>query len=116
MKTLLFLLFVSGCCGWSKTDTILEISSQASLVGDWYTTEKGLDNGLVENNPIMGPAGDRIPTAVYFPATMVLHFAVAAALPPKWRNAFQGATIGVQSKVIIDNWREIERVKALQQQ
>lgn len=96
---------LSGCCQWSKTDTGLQIAAVTSLAADWYTTEKGLDCGLQEQNPAVSAMGP----ALYFPVTAVLHTAVAIALPPKWRNAFQGATIGVQSKAIINNVSEINK-------
>lgn len=109
MKTLfLVLALFSGCCGWTKTDTILEVTAQASLAGDWYTTQKSLNCGnLTESNPIIGSNGDRVSPQIYFPTTMLLHAVIAAALPKRARTFFQGITTGVQVKTVTSNFDQM---------
>lgn len=113
-KALLIIAILSvGCGGWSHQDTILEMTSQASLMADFYQTEEAISYyGGGEQNPIIGPRGERVPPAIYFPVAGILHMGIAAALPPKWRTAFQGVTIGVQAKTIYGNHQVLNRLEA----
>ena len=105
IRAALIALLLSGCCPfrqWSRTDTVLEATFGAELAVDAAQTGHIVAE-CQEYNPIVGPCGERVPFPVYQLAVAVLHVAVAAALPPRWREIFQGVTIGVEGHTIYFN-------------
>lgn len=91
---------LTACCalarhGWTTRDTIVEGAVAASITLDWWQSMPGF-HYCAEANPVLGPCGDRMPPAVYFPLTAVLHAAVAYVLPRGWRELWQGAAIGAE--------------------
>lgn len=97
-------LLLAGCCPqqWSRTDTALEATFGAELVVDAAQTAS-IVNNCQEYNPVVGPCGERVPFPIYELAVMVLHAAIAAELPPRAREIFQGVTIGVEGHTIYFN-------------
>lgn len=100
-------VLLSACGGWTRADTIGEMASQMSLMADWATTEEAMAMGLDEGNPV----ARRMTPGVYFPVLSILHFGIAAALPPKARTLFQGLTVGVQAKTVYVNMQTMERAR-----
>lgn len=99
----IWLAMLSACGGWTKRDTILEISS-AGMNGIDALETRGVMADNAETNPIMGTRGQNVPLGVYVPVTMVLHAAVSAVLPAgAWRTAWQAASIGLESVVVLRN-------------
>lgn len=95
-----------GCVSrpWTKTDTALEAACVGLAVLDLNQTTQ-ITRDCMEGNPILGPCGDRVPPAVWFPTMIVLHAITSYLLPSDWRHAFQGVTVGFQTHVSITNWR-----------
>ena len=111
MKRLLLML-LPACtpAAWTRADTAAQIVVTASLAIDYRQTRGGLDEGAVEHNPVMGPAGERVAPEIYFPACALVAVAGAAALPRPWRSILQGGIIVVQAHTIHGNWIEFGRV------
>ena len=104
------LVAVLGGCGpraWSPTDTAAQAAVTASLGVDYLQTRGALDSDplAVEQSPVMGPRGDRVPPEVYFPACAVASAALAWSLPRPWRSVLQGAVLAVQADAIAGNLR-----------
>ena len=101
----LVLACATGCHGWSKQDTLLELAGQASFVMDERQTVAAIANPRMgEINPIIGLNGQNMSPATYFVGMGVLHVAIAAALPRGWiRTAFQLATVGYEVPLEIRN-------------
>jgi hypothetical protein len=72
---------------------------------DWRQTTT-ITHECVELNPMIGRCGDVVPANLYFPVAIVVHAAVAACLPPKWRTVFQAFTVGLEASTIVANDRE----------
>lgn len=104
MRRLALLLAVAGCqpATWSRTDTALEVTFAAALAADYLQTRQIVADGM-EGNPIMGARGERMPPALYFPASLVAHLVVASCLPRPWRSIFQGVSIGWQAAEVGHN-------------
>lgn len=90
---------------WTKADTGLQLSYTVLHILDWGQTLAIEDDpDYYERNSILGrdPSRGRINT--YFATTLGLHWLIARALPPKWRNTFQAGTIAIQFGVVKDNY------------
>lgn len=102
----LAVLAVSGCCGvgrgWDHTNTAMEAAFVGELTVDALETG-GIVGACQEYNPIIGRCGDRLPYGVYIPLVGLLHVAAALVLPPRWRDGFQAATLGVEGHVVYIN-------------
>lgn len=97
-------LACSGAYAWDRDDTVREAAYLALHAADWSQTRTIAESPeYFEYNEILG----RNPTAhevdEYFAATVVLHVAVAATLPEKWRKRFQWASIGVEAAAVSHN-------------
>jgi hypothetical protein len=102
-----------GCGGWTKRDTILELGSQASFFGDWRQTRAAIANrDMSESNPVIGTKGETMSPDAYFLSVGLLHAMVAAALPPRWRTAFQLATVGAETYQIVKNHETFDTIRA----
>jgi hypothetical protein len=105
MRALVLCVVLASCSHWSKTDTVLEAAFIATTAIDWHQT-MSITANCNELNPVIGSCGDGVPPNAYFPMTFVLHAAVAAALPPRWREVFQGFTIGLEASTTYRNAQE----------
>jgi hypothetical protein len=106
LPPLVALLLAVGCGGsraWTPADAAWQGAVTVSLGADYLTTRSALDDGWVEENPIMGDGPDRISPEVYFPTVAVLSAGAAAALPGRWRRVLQIATVGFQSFIVARN-------------
>ncbi|MGE0546945.1 MAG: hypothetical protein AB7O24_04900 [Kofleriaceae bacterium] len=92
-------LATMGCGGWTKRDTALQLTFAAAAAADWAQT-RSVVSSCDEQNPFIGACGDNIPPGVWFPLTGLIHSGIAAALPPKWRTAWQALTIGAEVNMV----------------
>jgi hypothetical protein len=102
--TLLVIGFLGACGGWSKRDTLRELAFTGVTSADWYQTNSIVQT-CSEQNPIMGHCGQNIRPNFYMPAAIVLHALVSAALPGKYRDAWQYTTLGAEGLQVWSNYR-----------
>jgi hypothetical protein len=107
MRWLCVAILAVGCAKWSRQDVAMQAAFFAVGTLDWYQSQQFATN-CAELNPIMGPCGDRVPVGIYFPVTFAVHGAIAAALPERWRTAFQAFTIGMESSMIVMNEQTLD--------
>lgn len=62
--------------------------------------------GFVETNPLLGPHPTASNVISYMAAMAVVHAAVAAALPPSWRDRWHFVWMAVEWKTVIHNFGE----------
>jgi hypothetical protein len=99
-------LAIGGCgAHWSRRDVVLEASSAAVNLVDAHQSLAIAAAGA-ENNRIIGPRGDRTGVWTFALTAAVLHVLATDSLPASWRAAWQGASIGFESGVVVDNWRK----------
>lgn len=91
---MIFALLV-GCGGWRARDTAAETLVLASFAVDHRQTI-AITGDCLEANPVIGPCGERVGPTAYFWTAGLIHVGIAAALPPRWRTAFQAVTAGRQ--------------------
>lgn len=103
---LVALVALSACGGWRARDTIAEATFAAVTAQDWRETDS-IVQGCREQNPIMGPCGDRLSPNLYMPAAIVVHAVVSALLPPRLRLAWDAVTVGAEVRTLYGN-REIK--------
>jgi hypothetical protein len=92
-----------GCGKWTHRDTVAELAFATVAAGDWLQT-RGVVSICAEENSIIGACGDNVPPDIYFPIGIALHAAVAAALPPKWRLAWQAIGVGAELNQVWRNY------------
>jgi hypothetical protein len=85
-------LALSACIGWTKTNTVAEVTFLAEQTIDYRQTNVGVDH-CAEGNPIIGPCGQNVSPAAYFLLTSAVHLMVAAVLPQRLRLVWQGGAI-----------------------
>lgn len=95
------LVLTAGCHHWSRRDTIAELGFASATTLDWAQT-RGITQQCLEENPLLGACGENLAVGVYFPSMMLVHLAVAAVLPPRWRLAWQALAIGAEVNQV---WR-----------
>ena len=75
------MFFLTGCATnprpWTKTEKGLLVSSIFASAADCYTTERMLDRGFTEINPVLGPHPTDGKTVRYFIGTKTLEIIVA---------------------------------------
>jgi hypothetical protein len=98
-------LLICGCGagrGWDRANTAMEVTFLGELAVDAVQTSTIVAD-CQEYNPIVGPCNNRMPYQLYVPVLGVLHVAAALVLPPRYRDWFQAATIGVEGHVVFFN-------------
>ncbi len=98
---------LAGCAagaGWTARNTALELGFVGETAIDTYQTAHDILPRCAELNPIVGRCGDRVPLAVYVPVGLVLHAAIAWALPPRLRTTFQAISLGFEGAAVGLNW------------
>lgn len=111
MKVLYMLIVVtvlSGCVGWSKANTAMEVAFVTEQTIDYRQTTQAISYGA-EANPAIGAWGQNISPQAYFLTTTLLHVAIASVLPRYWREAFQGASLVDQT---INVYGNVARLKS----
>lgn len=93
---------LAGCGGWTKRDTLAELGFAVMTTGDWIQT-RSIVSVCNEDNAIIGECGENVSPDVYFPTTIVLHAAIAAALPPRWRLVWQAVATGAELNQVWHN-------------
>jgi transcriptional regulator with XRE-family HTH domain len=94
---------------WTKTDTILEIASEAGIAAEWAQMLPkhplaGQDMSICGvDAKIMGHHPSRARVNAYFVGWELAHPLISWALPRPWRNVWQGATIGFELAVVPRN-------------
>jgi hypothetical protein len=87
---------------WTTTDTIVESGCIALFVIDWGQT---LDRRYRESNPILGSHPSHVAVDGYFLGVIGAQVLVARLLPSPWRSVFQGVTLGIEGRSVVNNWR-----------
>jgi len=95
---------------WTKKDTAWQIGTTALLLIDaGQTADIRNHDDIHEVSPLthalLGDNPGRTDTAIYFTSAAVIHYAVAAALPPKYRRWYQGILGGVELGVTAHNYQ-----------
>lgn len=106
-RSALALIVVAGCVRWSKTNTALEAAFVVEQAIDYRQTSQAVMYGA-ENNPVIGAWGENVSPAAYFLTTTLMHAFVVAALPARWRLAFQGASVTGQGWEVYRNEDALE--------
>jgi hypothetical protein len=102
------MILMIGCAGnsyykkWSALDLSLEAGFAITQTIDDVQTHS-ITKQCAETDPIIGVCGKGVGVDVFFVSSVVLHVAVAAVLPPKWRTVWQGVTLGLQVDNVYDN-------------
>lgn len=111
MKTLvavavfLAVLLAGGCGGWTKQDTLRELSFTTVTTADWYQTES-ITRDCVEMNPVIGKCGNGpVGVNTEMPAAIALHAVVSAVLPPTARKWWQYLTTAGEVITVGNNYR-----------
>lgn len=96
------LLLLVGCASWSTRDTVLEGVFAATMAVDAVQTVGFAERGA-ETNFMLGARPSAAWTATYFVTATALHAAIAAALPDKWRTAWQLTFTATQGYQVVRN-------------
>lgn len=106
LRSIFLCVFVAGCCGahgWSRSDVALEGTFALASAVDGMESGKFVDT-CHESNPVIGACGERVPLGVYIPLSIVVHAAIAYAIPHgTYRTAFLGLTTGAELDTIYAN-------------
>lgn len=90
--------------GWTKTDTALEISTQALFFVDWRQTSGFHRNpDLYEGNPFLPRNPPQAKINRFFAGMVLGHFAISYALKGNSRRAWQLTTLVIQANYVKDN-------------
>ncbi len=97
MRIFILILFLSGCASqdpWTKSDTVLQGITFATMIADAHMTSKiQYHPNIWENGFIAQHALGRNPstsdTWQYMGVVMLSHYLVARALPEGWRTFWQ---------------------------
>ncbi len=82
---------------WTTRDTAMELVFASTLALDYSQTVGALRaGGFQESNPLLGHHPSALGLAGYNVGGLVLHAAVAAALPRPYREIWQAAGIGME--------------------
>lgn len=107
MRAMLVLpvLTLSACASWTPADSYREGAALGLLAVDYAQTMHIADNpqAFYERNPILGEHPSKSEVTTYFAAAAAAHIAIAALLPPKWREIWQYATITLEAGVVGHN-------------
>lgn len=102
---LISVVLLGGCAmgrGWDRANTAMEAAFLGELTVDAIQT-RTIVADCQEYNPIVGPCNNRMPYQAYVPVLGLLHVVAAVALPPRYRDWFQAATIGIEGHVVFFN-------------
>ena len=105
LSLLAFLAFVPAkthADTWTTTDTVVETGCIALFLVDWQQT---LDRRYQESNPLLGNHPSTAAVDGYFLAVTSAQVVAARLLPSPWRSVFQGITIGIEGRSVVNNWR-----------
>ena len=106
-KAILIILLLPSVAhaNWTADDTRYQAAFIAAGLADWGQTLCIANNPdrFYETNVLLGrhPSRDKVNT--YFPVAIALHTAVAVALPPKYRRAWQLVWIVVETSMVVNN-------------
>ena len=106
MRAVAVIALLAACGGWSKRDTAMEAAFIGASALDWHQT-RTIASLCNEQNPVIGACGQNISPDAYFPITIVVHAAIAAALPAgAWRTTWQAVPLGAEVSQTWGNYRE----------
>ena len=99
--------------GWTWKDTAYESVFACLTIIDWGQTRYSSlhPEQYTETNPILGDHPSVTKVDVYFPAAIVGHALISAALPPKYRRWWQFFWIGAEGYTISNNARAGVRIE-----
>jgi hypothetical protein len=97
---------------WSDADKTREAVYLILHAADWGQTRSIADSpeSYRENNPFLGEHPTQKRVDAYFAATALLHIGITHVLPADWRPAFQYFFIGLESGVVVNNYRAGVRI------
>jgi len=100
------LVFACGCgAQWSRRDLALEAGSFVTNMVD-ARQSVAIAHAGAETNPMIGSHGERVPVMVYALTMAALHVVATDALPPRMRLAWQAASIGLETAIVVENYRK----------
>lgn len=101
MRALLALALISGCLSPSQRTTALALAAVGTTTVDWVQS-RGYVRGCTEQNPILGPCGERVNVDVYFATVIIGTLALGAALGDDWADVLFAGVAGVEGATV---WR-----------
>ena len=87
---------------WTTTDTVVEAGCIALFLIDWKQT---FDRRYQESNPLLSNHPSAAAVDGYFLAVISVQVVTARLLPSPWRSVFQGISIGIEGRSVVNNWR-----------
>jgi hypothetical protein len=104
-KAILIILLLPFLVAWTQEDTKYQTAFIATALVDWGQTLYIASNPdeYKESNVLLGDHPSRDKVNMYFPCAIVLHTAVAVALPKDYRRVWQLIWIGIETGMIVHN-------------
>lgn len=94
---------------WKEHNTAMEVGYVIASVLDMNTTMDIRNHDNIEEvgpaKVFLGANPEPLPTMVYFAATTAAHYAISRALPPGYREVWQGVTLTVESGMAFNNMK-----------
>lgn len=90
----------------STRDHLLRWTSTALILADWSTTMSGLDRGLPESNPLLGPHPSKGTTNLLIGGTVIVNcFLIPKIRADDLRTFFWGAVMAIEMDALLANRR-----------
>ena len=101
----IFILILTGCATYSPADWAALSFAVAGSAADVYTTERCLDGGGYERNPVFGsdPSDGKL---IAGKVVALLACVAVGELEPGWRPWMFGLLGGTGAAAAVHNWRE----------
>lgn len=107
LLVLLMVVNIFGCAHWDRTDKILFAAFTAATIADVATTDRGLDNGGEEKNPLFkNNTGLILPLNILGLGAIYL---ISDHLTPKGRKWLLGIGNGIKWGCVIHNAGEMNK-------
>lgn len=107
MKAAVVALALAACSPAQRTAG-LSAASTSLLVVDAYQTRINVEH-CKEGNPVIGLCGEGAPVGQYFATVILMHLAIGAALPERWRRTWFGSVSTAEAFAIANNFRYPEQ-------
>lgn len=100
----ILLILICSCSTLSKKDVLLYAGSSATALLDAYSTNKALDNGRYELNPVVGKHPSKTTVFLVACTSQVVVMIVTYFLPEKYRHIILGGKIVVNGSTTVNNF------------